>query len=204
MAIKAPKSESQHDPVPAGNHVARCYRVLHIGTVPDVINGEQKIVNKVRIGFELPNETKVFKEGEAAQPYVIDREFTLSMFERSNLYKLVVGVIGKQLTEEEAEALDITDLLGKECMLNVVHAVSEKNGKTYANIASAAPIPKGVTVPPAVNASQVLDFDNWNQELFESLPDFIRDKITASDEFKALKGPAPAAGAAPSSDEIHF
>ena len=197
MSIKAPKTESQFEPVPAGNHVARCYRVLHIGTVPDTYKGEQKIVNKVRIGFELPNETKVFKEGEAAQPYVIDREYTLSMFEGASLYKLVSGILGKQLSEEEAEAFEMSQLVGSECLLNVVHKTSETSGKTFANIASAAPIPKGMTVPPAVNAPQILDYDNWNQELFESLPDFLKDKIVASDEYKALKGIAPSSDAIP-------
>jgi len=51
--IQAPKQESRvYELVPAGNHLARVYRVLHIGTVPENFQGEQQEINKVMIGFD--------------------------------------------------------------------------------------------------------------------------------------------------------
>ena len=37
--------------VPAGTHVARCYQIIHIGTVPDTFQGEDRLVDKVRLVF---------------------------------------------------------------------------------------------------------------------------------------------------------
>ena len=57
-------------PVEAGNYVARCYSMVHIGTISDEYKGEKKEASKVRLTFELPTETKVFKEENGEQPYV--------------------------------------------------------------------------------------------------------------------------------------
>jgi len=73
--------------VPAGTHVARCYQIIHIGTIVDTYQGEEKLVNKVRLVFELPLETADFGKGE--QPFSIGRDFTLSMHEKS-----LMGILG--------------------------------------------------------------------------------------------------------------
>ena len=54
------KKTVTREPVPAGVFVARCYKIIHFGTVPDVYMGEQKLTNKLRIDWELPTEMKVF------------------------------------------------------------------------------------------------------------------------------------------------
>ena len=45
---------------------------------------------------------------------------------------------------------------------------------------------KGMVCPPAINPVFVLSFDEWDVQKFESLPDFIKDKIKTSDEYKAM------------------
>jgi len=180
--MKAPKSDKKFEPVPAGNHVARVYRIIHIGTITEQYQGEDREMNKVMVGFELPNEKKVFKEGEGEQPYVISREYTFSMNEKANLRKMVEGLLGVVLTDEEAEGFDLTDLLGKTCLLNVVHKKSA-TGNIYALIQGASPIPRGMEVPVAVNNRQVLDYESWDQEVFDSLSDFLKEKIQSSKEY---------------------
>lgn len=184
MAIVAPKSEKKFDPVPAGNHVARVYRIIHVGSVPESWEGEEKTMNKIILGFELPNETKVFKEENGPQPYVISREFTLSMNEKANLRHLVEGILGVALTDDEANGFDVETLLGKTCLLNVVHKKSEKTGNINSNIQGASPIPKGMECPPAVNKEQLLNYDNFDVVLFGSLPEYLRLKIQSSAEYK--------------------
>lgn len=197
--MKAPKQEGKKfEPVPAGNHVARVYRIIQIGTITEQYQGEDKEMNKVVVGFELPNETKVFKEGEAAQPYVISREYTFSMNEKANLRKMVEGMLGVVLTDEEADSFDLTDILGKACLLNVVHKKSA-TGNMYALIQGASPIPKGMDVPPAVNNRQVLDYESWDQETFDSLSDFLKEKIRSSKEYMKRFSPEVA-----TDDDIPF
>ena len=171
MSIKSPvKGGKEYEIIPRGNHVARVYQLIHIGTVPSTWQGETRDRDVVRIGFELPLELRTFKEGEDQKPMVINTgSLTNTMGEKGKLRPLIEGIIGTKLDTEEAEFFELTDILGMECMVNVVH--DTKGDKTYARIASTAPVPKGMNVPAAINAAWVLDFnDNWSDMQYRALP----------------------------------
>ena len=191
MAITAKKGEGfERELIPAGNYVARCYKMIEIGTIPTEYLGETKMLHKVRIGWELPTELKVFNPEKGEQPCVIDKEYTLSLGEKANLRKDLQSWRGKAFTEAEAEAFDITKLLGVPCMLNIIHVQGKKDAnKTYQSIGSVSPMPKGLECPAQINPTFTFEFDNFNQEKFDSLPDFIKDTIKTSEEFKALTNP---------------
>lgn len=182
MAIKATTPE--RDLVPEGNHIARVYSIIHEGVIPGEYQGVPNELDKVRIRFELPTETKVFKEGEEPMPFSIEKQYTLSMGSKSNLRPVVEGIVGSKLTDAEAYGFDIADLMGRACMLNVVHALSKK-GTQYAAIQGTAPLPKGIQAPPQVNPPFILDFDeNWSEDKFNVLPLFIREEIASSNNYK--------------------
>ncbi len=191
MAINASTTGTQRELLPPGNYVARCYAMIHIGHIEEFYMGEPKIMNKVRISWELPEELKVFKQENGPQPYSISKEFTLSLHEKANLRKVLASWRGKDFTEKEAERFDITVLVGKTCMLNVIH----KHGladpsKIYEEIGSISPLPKGLKCPEAINEPYILDYDNFSNERFNSLPDFIKDKIKKSQEYAKMQQPA--------------
>lgn len=189
MTIRSPiKGSSDFQIVPKGNHVARVYQIIHIGTIPSTWQGETRDRDCVRIGFELPLELRKFGEDDEKKPMVINTgNVTNSMGEKSKLRPLVEGIIGTRLHEEEAPYFELTDVLGMECMVNIVHET--KSDKTYARIASTAPVPKGMKVPEAINEPWILDFnDNWSDMQYRALPDFLKDMIASSKEYRALKG----------------
>lgn len=174
--------------VPSGTHIARCYSMVHIGTVKEDYMGEQKQLNKVRLTWELPTETKVFDEKKGEQPFSISREFTLSMGESANLRKILEGWRGKGFTEEEAKRFDITKLLEKPCMVSVIHKVS-KGGKQYAMLSSVSALPKGIEVPPQINKTFCFSWAAFDQDQFDKLPEFLRNKMIESVEYKKLSRP---------------
>lgn len=191
MAIIAPEVESNftNDIAPAGAHVARCISIIHIGTAEEDYKGVPKRINKIRITWELPNETKVWREGEEAKPYVISSDYTLAMSDNANLRKLVDSWRGKRLTEGEARVFDVAKLAGAPCMINIIHNPSKKDpSRVYANVTSVTPIVKGLTCPPAINEVKVLDYDNFDWEYFSTLPDFIKERITKTEEWAKLNG----------------
>lgn len=188
MSIVAKNSGFTRELVPSGNYIARCYKMIEIGTVAEVVMGQTKTLHKVRVGWELPTETKVFDQSKGEQPLVIDQEYTLSMNEKSNLRKMLESWRGKAFTEKEAEAFDITKLLGAPCMLNIIHKQS-KTGNTYEQIAGVTAVPKGIPVPNQVNKNFVLSYDTFNKELFDNLPDFIKTKMQSSLEYAAMTNP---------------
>lgn len=189
MAITATNKSSQNfEPIPAGVYPARCYYMCELGTIPVNYKGETKWQHKVHIKWELPTETKVFKEENGEQPYSVSNDYTLSMNEKSNLRKMLEGWRGKAFTEAEAEAFDITALLGKTCMISIIH--NTKGDKTYANISSVSALPKGMTCPPAINDVFEFSFENFDQAKFDSLPDWLKDKIKTSEEYKVISDPS--------------
>lgn len=202
MAITAENNGGSYTPMAQGNYVARCYQMIEIGTVQEDFQGEKKTQKKVRLGFEFPTETKVFKEENGEQPFVLSREFTLSMHEKSSLRKFLEAWRGKSFTDQEAKSFDITILIGKSCMINVVHKESEKGVR--ANISSVGAMPKGLECPKQINETQLLSYDNFNINLFESFPDFIKDKIKTSVEYKKMSGEADVEKSENSNNDLPF
>jgi hypothetical protein len=195
MAIIAKSSGNgdgvAYSPIPAGNYVARCYSMIDLGTREEEILGQKKVVHKVRITFELPTELKVFNPEKGEQPCVISKEFTLSMNEKANLRAFLTSWRGKAFTDEEASAFDVTKLLGVPCLLNIIHKQGRKDpSKVFDEIASATPIPKGMVCPPQVNPTFEFSINEFDQAKFESMPNFLQEKIKGSDEYKALTKPA--------------
>jgi hypothetical protein len=190
MAINATNTSTPRELIPAGNYIARCYQMIQIGTVKEIVMGEPKVMHKVRIGWELPTELKIFNAEKGEQPCVISNEYTLSMHEKSTLRKMLASWRGKDFTIEEAKCFDITKLLGVACMLNIIHKPSEKDPTNiYEKIAGVSPMPKGVPCPPQINRTLRLEFDSFDYDVFNTLPDFIKTKIQSSEEYKKLQMP---------------
>ena len=181
MALTAPKGKAS-DPAPKGNHVARLYQIIHIGTNDFEYMGETKSSDKIRLTFELSNERKAFKDGDEPRPWSVSREFGFSMHAKSKLRPFVEGMVGTALFDKEADNFDFESLLGQECLLNVVH--DEKNGSVYANIAGGSPLPKGMDAPAPVNETRMIDVNTATAEEVEALPEFIKSKMFSSVEWQ--------------------
>jgi hypothetical protein len=149
----------------------------------------------------------VFKEGEGEgeKPLSISKEFTLSMNEKANLRKFLQSWRGAEFTKEQAEKFDITALLGVPCMLSVIHKTSGA-GKVYDEITSVSKMPKGMTCPAQVNPNFELNYEKFDKAKFDSLPDFIKNKMIMTEEYKALgvQGIPPAAEVTVIEDETPF
>ncbi len=186
--MKAPKTESTYKIAPIGTHIARCYQFIHIGTIEEEYMGEKRDVNKIRLTFELPLEKQIFKEGEEAKPVVISQDYTFSMAPKANLRKLVEGIIGTTLADHEADSFDVDSIIGMPCLLNIIHKTS-KAGKERAEIANASPLMKGMTAPEQINTSKILNYEKFDMDFFNTLPAFLREKMTSSEEFESMMNP---------------
>lgn len=182
MALNAPAANVDRVLPPEGSHVARTYSLVELGTIPGY---QEKLQHKIRLSFELPNELHEFKEGEGEKPFSISQEYTLSVNEKANLRKLLHSVVGKSLSDSEAEAYNLEDLVGKPLVVTVVHKKGDRG--EFAVIEGTSPIMKGTEVPEQVNKSVLLTFLSFDKGVFENLPDFIREKIESSLEYKNEK-----------------
>lgn len=185
MAIIASNnSGTSYEPIASGSYAARCYSMIHIGMVEETILGVTKKLNKVRISWELPTELKVFKEENGEQPHVISKEFTLSLHEKATLRNFLKNWRGKDFTDIEAISFDIEKLVGAPCLLNITHKPSKDGTKIYAEIGSISTMPKGMICPPQINESFIWTYDNFDINKFNTMPEYLKNKMINSDEFK--------------------
>lgn len=178
MPFVAPKpSESNFAPPPAGSHAAVCYRLIDLGTQQSTFNNETKRQHKIVVSWELPDEKM-----EDGKPYSIHQRYTFSLHEKAKLRADLEGWRGRNFTEAELEAFDLEVLLGKPCLLSVVH--EERQGKVYANIKSVSRLPKGMPAPTGMAnpaCSFILSNPDWT--VFESLSDGLKETIKKSPEY---------------------
>lgn len=157
---------------PEGNHIGICYQIIDLGMQKSVWNDKESWKHKVRIAWELP--TELMEDG---RPFSVSKNYTASLSEKSNLRKNLESWRGRKFTPEELEGFDLANIIGKPCMVQVVH--NESNGKIYANVETVASIPKGVTAPAQVNESLVFDLEK-DMDKFDSLPDWLKERINTN------------------------
>lgn len=186
MFIPEPNGSS-FTPPPAGSHVAICYRFIDYGTQQVEWKGTTKLQRKVLLGWELPNE--VMEDGK---PFTISRKYTWSMSEKSNLRHDLEAWRGKAFTTDDFTGptrFNIKNILGKACLLSVVHET--RDGNTYANLMGVSALPKGMPVPSLTNEIAYLALEKhlFDQHVFDKLSDKMKETIRSSPEFKALFDP---------------
>lgn len=188
MALIAKQGGSDFQIAPAGQFAAICNKVIDCGHQYNETYGKWQ--PKVRIEWELHGDNQI-GDGtgtmEGGKPFTIGAGFTLSLADNSNLRPLLEGWRGRPFTEEELEGFDISKLLGVPCMLTIQHETSKK-GKSYAAVKQATPLLKSLTKPTQVSPSVLFDVEAWSQSVYESFPEWLRDEIKSSREFKERFG----------------
>ena len=203
-------------PVPAGLHLARCYRIVDLGTQQSEYMGETKHQRKIMLGWELHGKDDEGNElvTSRGDPLAIFKNYTLSWNEKATLRNDLQGWRNKPFTEEEMRRFDISTILGAWCMLNVIERPG-KNGKMYSNVGSIAPVPsvvKQAGLPPAVNPNQLFRLAEPNYELFDTFGKGLKEKIQSSPEWQAQQArkgaqkpdKAPSSGFDDMDDDLPF
>jgi hypothetical protein len=189
MSILAQNKRGQEiEPITSGSYPARIYQLIELGTI---VGFQGQFQKKVRITFELPTEMMVFDEKKGEQPRVISQDYTLSFNEKASLRKVITACDPNALQLDEdglMDEFDVVTLVGKELLVTINQKPKKDGSGNFAFIENCTRLPKGMICPPAINPPQVLSYDNWDEGMFQKLPDFLRVKMESSDEYKAMKG----------------
>jgi len=179
--------------VPPGVYIGRCYSLVDLGT--QTTNGQygEKHQHKIRVAWEL------FGEDENGQPLTIDvdgkempmtisKSYTVSLHEKAGLRKDLSAWRGRDFTDEEAKAFDVSKLIGAYCMVNVT--TSENNGKTYSNVGGLTPLPSALknAKPAPVHGHVLFNLDEPNMAVFATFHEKLQEVIKSSPEWKAISG----------------
>lgn len=179
--------------VPAGVYIGRCYSLIDLGTQESSGQFGTKLQHKLKIGWEL------FGEDEQGQPLTIEvdgktmpltigKSYTVSLHEKAALRKDLAAWRGKDFTEEEAKAFDVSKLIGAYCMVNVT--TSETNGKTYSNVAGLTPLPGALrnAKPAGVHEPLIFNLDEPDMAVFDTFHEKLQEAIKRSPEWAAVTG----------------
>lgn len=176
MSLIAKDKGGTFKPVPAGTHVAVCTMVVDMGVQP---SARFKPSPKVYIRWELPNEVTEYTTGDGQKksgPMVIGKQYTLSLNEKANLRGDLESWRGKIFTKDELNGFNLTNILGKPCMIGVTH--NQSGDKTYANISAVMGLSKGIAVPKATGELVAYSLDEHTDEMFAKLPPWLQEAIS--------------------------
>ena len=177
MALKVKdRAKPKLPPVEPGVYLAVCVGVIDLGE--QYSEKFKNYRNEVQFVWELAGET-VEVDGEQ-KPRQLSRTFSVAASKKSNLRGFLGGWNGVQYSDEQFQDLDLFGQAGRPCQLN---AVLNDTGE-YANVDSVIPLPKGVPAPQAVSPTILWNMDEWSDEKFSALPDWVQEKIKKSTQYQ--------------------
>jgi len=184
----------ERKPIEAGAYAAVCDMLVDLGVQPSP-GGQFAPKRTLLLRFQIPSErVEITKDGETKSlPAVISRTVGLSLNEKATLRQLLQSWRGRAFTPEELKKFDLVNVLGKPAFINITHAV--KGEKTYANLTSIMPLPKGMPAPTLEGESLWYSVESPDAAVFDKLPAWVQDKI-AGRIIDPPKSPAKAAPAA--------
>jgi hypothetical protein len=199
MALTLSESAKQERKLPeAGATVGVLYSLVDLGHQKTNWDNQEKWSPKVRLTFELPDQTDEFEVEEKGKvtkvqkPMVVSIEQTRSLGEKASLRKLLEQWRGQTFTSKELQAFSLKNLLGKPAMLTLIHKTSQQ-GRQYCAIAGASKLPKGMKAPATTTNDQLYyEIEQGEAGQFNDMPDWLQEKIRASKEFATAAGKSTA------------
>lgn len=176
---------SSFEQAPNGTHVARCIKLIDIGTQHGEYQGQPTVRRQCVIHWELPNE--LMTTGEyAGKPFAVSKFYTQSLHEKATLRHDLKNWRGRDFTDDELAGFDAKNILGKPCMISVV-----TNEKGRSAVGGVMALPKGTAVPDQINPSLYFSLEpgEFDQAIFDGFGDKMKALIMQSDEWQAIKNP---------------
>jgi hypothetical protein len=187
MALNANKIPSQGGqkaaPLEPDNYMARVVQVIDLGVQPQrPYKGKEKPpAREIMLTYELGTEFMTDDEGN------IDEDRPRWLSETMPLHNLKADRAKSThrytaLDPKGQHGGDFAALVNTPCLVAVVN--NEKDGRVYNNIGGVTQPLKGVPVPELKNPTKTFDTEEPDMEVFESLPDWIQDKIKENLEYQ--------------------
>jgi len=184
-------SGSNFVPVPAGMHLARCYRIIDLGTQKTTWQGTEKHLPKVMLQFEVHGNDESGKPIVTAknEPMTISKNFTNSLGEKATLRQDLKSWRGRDFTQAELNGFELKNVLGAWAMITVATSLGQ-DGKEYTNITNINPVPsvvKQAGLPEGFNKTGVFWIEEPDMDMFETFGDGLKKKIESSPEWQNSK-----------------
>lgn len=176
------KATSDIPPLAGGVYMATCCGVVDFGEQPNKFK-LGKYQDKILLIFEVADEF-VEVEGEK-KPRWLSKEFTLSLHDKSKLKEVLASWLGNM---DEVDELDMTEIIGDACQLQVAVKTSKDGTHQYNVITNIMALMRGMTPPPLISEPIVFDmqFDlEHATEVLAMLPEWMQQRVMQSPTWAA-------------------
>lgn len=166
------KDKKVFDLIPEGLYGARLARVIELGVQSDKYGDKDKVL----LGFTIPSLT-IEHEGEEKQRMIWANNFGLNLTTNKD------STLMKYVNALGADATYLKDLLGKACMLEIVHSDPKSDGTQYANVSNVTKPMAGIDIPEPDCDVYMYEFENGEDEIFDKLGEYRQNQIKAAVNF---------------------
>lgn len=173
-------------PMEAGTYECRVVQVLDLGLQPQrPYQGQDKPpANEIMVTYEFTDEFVLDENGEEQEdkPRWLSETFPIrslqaDLAKSTKRYKAIdpSGKLGG----------DFSQLVGLPCNVTITSNESKANGKVYNNVSAVTSVTakKASKIPELVNDPKTFDLDEPDLATFQSLPEWLQDKIKGNLEF---------------------
>jgi hypothetical protein len=172
-----PPQGGSRDLPPSGSYLGTLRELIDLGT-QETNYGDKA---QIRLGFELD---ECNAEG---RPYLVSQTYNFSSHPQSNFRAMIEEWVLDPIAD--FSRYDLTDRIGAVAILGLQRQVAA-SGREYIKITSVLPPPAGAAVrrkteSPAV----VLNLRAFDRDVFENLPDWMKQIIAKSPEYQAATSP---------------
>lgn len=167
-----------------GLQAARVVQVVDMGVQSrkPYKGAERPAKRSLWISFELVNDKADFKGDGTLEPHRISPQLmAFSTDPKSAIYKLLASI------DPQGELKgDASKLVNRPVLVNVIYNkqnAPDGSEVTYANIGTVTPPMEGQTIPKLSTPGVVFLFDAPDLKVYNSLPKFIKEKLTTALNF---------------------
>lgn len=156
-------------PHPTGLHQMVCCDVIDNGVCPTAYGPKRKVT----IRWESQ------ELSEKGHRMTVQQRYTASLNEKARLRQDLEAWRGRAFTADELRKFDLENLIGANAMVNVVHR-QDNQGKTWGNVASLAPLMKGLP-KLAVSAEYIRQKDRSDTPEPDEVPHLRDEDVITAD-----------------------
>lgn len=194
MPLEIKISDEVREIAPEGLYYATIQSLIDKGTHKVEYKGQTKgHFRQYLVTYELNDPSNPGNMKKDGSPFTVISNVNITQGDRATFTKMLKACFGVKFYKDlltSQELFTPGSLLKKSLYLEVVH--NESKGTTYANVNSTSitGVPGGVVVPPLFSEAVFFSLspDEFSPELYNSLSDYMKEIISATEEYKECVG----------------
>jgi len=169
--------------LPNGSYTARLIKIIDLGTHTNSKYPDKQAQRVFTFTFETPTKKEVFKKEGVKEPFLISLDVNF-VFSKPDADPTKISTLTKirKAINKDLDNKNIFDLIG-----GLLTIQTELNDKGYAKITNFIQISEDIDQNDKkfnqINPSVEFYIDEFEQEVFDSFPEFVKSKMVESPEF---------------------